>query len=244
MTAPRLRTIGKPLGRRRVKASDERGLGLPEFVVTMLLLGLVTTMVMTLVVTINRTFTRDRAATDSATVAAIGMNELTRVIRSGTEIKVQGQTLTDPVFVSVKNEDVVLYAFLDTTSTNPKPIKVRFSINTNRELVETRWAATETTVSGTRYWTFPAAAAPSSTRAVARRIMPWTAGEKYLFTYLKADGSALSPIPASPTTIELRGIVAVQLTLKVQADSTARAEPVTLQNAVGIPNLGISRVGP
>ncbi|NMR20161.1 prepilin-type N-terminal cleavage/methylation domain-containing protein [Cellulomonas fimi] len=227
----------------REAAQRERGLSLPELLVTMFLLGLISTMVLTLVVTVNRTFTRDRAATDSSTTAAIGMNELTRVIRSGTELRVQGQPLNDPVFVAAGNESVMLYAFIDTDeAVEPEPIKVRFSINGNRELVETRWAATPVSSGGKRYWVFPASTTPTS-RVVTRQIPPRAGSEPYLFTFLKEDGTAWVP-PASPSKDQLREIVAVTLTLKVQADVTARAEPVTLANSVGIPNLGISRVGP
>jgi hypothetical protein len=210
----------------------------------MLLIGLVGSLVMTLTVTMDRAFTREQAATSSTSVAASGMNELTRVIRSGTEIPVHGQTLNDTVFTVLGPEEVVLHAYLDTDSTAPRPVRVRFALNGSRELVETRWDAQPVVIENRRYWTFPTEAPPTVVRTVARQIPAAASGAAPLFTFLRANGTAISPLPAAPTAIELREVAAVRIRLTVQADPTGRARPVTLQNTVGIPNLSVSRVGP
>jgi type II secretory pathway pseudopilin PulG len=219
---------------------DSTGLGLSELVVTIFILGILSTIVVGLYVNVSRTFNEDSAATDSTNVAALGMNELTRVIRAGTEIPVQGQTLNNPVFVAASNEDVTLYAYIDTGSAAPQPVKVRFYINGSRKLIETRW---NSYTINTSYWAFNTTV--DTTKTVASFIKTRAAGEKYIFTYYKADGTQLVvPGTGTFTTNELRSIAAVQVTMTVQADLVERANPVTLQNTVGIPNLGISRVGP
>jgi prepilin-type N-terminal cleavage/methylation domain-containing protein len=218
--------------------SSEAGMSLPELLVTITVFGIVSTIIVSFFINVTTTLTQDKAATDSTNIASVGINELTRVIRSGTEIEVQGQTLNNPVFVSAKTEEMTLYAFLDTDSANPKPVKVRFFIDTNRILKETRWNAYTI---NTDYWAFNTAAA--STRDIARLIGPRVAPEKYLFTYYKEDGSELVVTSTAFTTAQLRSIVSVKVTMKVQADLTARAKPVVLENTVGIPNLGISRLG-
>jgi hypothetical protein len=38
-------------------------------------------------------------------------------------------------------------------------------------------------------------------------------------------------------------IAVVEVTIKVQSDATGRADPVVMTNQVGIPNLGVSRLG-
>lgn len=224
---------------RRLRAA-ESGFSLIELLVTMFVLGLLSTVVVSFFVSMTTTFTRDSAATDSTNVAAIGMNEVTRVIRAGTEIPVQGQTLNNPVFVTAKNEEVTLYAYLDTDSASPTPVKIRFAVDSGRELVETRW---NSYVINGSYWAFNATAA--SSRDIARLIKPHETGESWLFTYYLADGTIL-PVPGSGTftTAQLRSIAAVKVTMTVQADLTDRAAPVTIQNTVGIPNLGISRLVP
>ncbi len=217
---------------------DERGVTLPELIVTVFLLGFLTTLILGLVTTFSQTFTRDRSSGDSTMVAAAGMKEVTRVIRSGTELRLTGGGSTSaPVFVDARANSVTLFAYIDTNATSPRPIKVRFAIDAQRRLVETRWLATTTTSP----WSFAAEASPSSSRPVARRI-PTTAAP--LFEYLDVNNQAMTIPSAGFSTDQLRSIAAVRVTLTVQADDTQRADPVQIQNAVGIPNRGISRVRP
>ncbi|WAB82646.1 type II secretion system protein [Microcella daejeonensis] len=224
---------------RRLRHEDA-GFSLPELMVTIFVMGVLSAVVVSFYVAMTGAFTEDRSATDSTSTASVGMNNLTRVIRAGTEIRVQGQTLNNPVFIEAKNEDLTLHAYLDTDSTDPRPIKVRFWINAQRELMETRWDSTR--VNGS-YFVFDST--PESTRVIARTVATRTGTDPWLFTYRAADGT-VQPVPTtgSFTTNQLRNIASVQVRLTVQADITSRAAPVTLQSTVGIPNLGISRVSP
>jgi hypothetical protein len=220
-------------------ARDDRGVTLVELIVSTGLLAMMLVVVVTFFSAFTRTLNVDVGSTTSMTTAAIGMNEVTRVVRSGTEIPVQGQSLNLPVFIEAGNEHVLMYAFLDTSSTDPAPIKVNFAINGGRELVETRW---NSYVINTSYWAFSNTVA--SERVVARKIVAQAGSEPYLFTYYDAEGAIIATdgdgnIPSA----DLRSIAAVRVALKVQADPTGHAAPVQLENTVGIPNLGISRVG-
>ena len=226
------------LRRLRRERRDDRGITLAELLVTMTLLAIMSAIIVSFMSTISRSFTEDAAATDSTNVAASGMNELTRVIRSGTELRLTGGgTVNAPVFIAATGNDVTLYAYIDTNSATPAPVKVRFSIDSQRRLVETRWNATTTTTP----WEFVAVATPSYSRIVARSI---PVGSVPMFTYLDVLGHVLTPASGTFTTTELKTIAAVQIELTVQADGTDRANPVTIRNAVSLPNLGISRVGP
>lgn len=233
----RRRTLANLTARLR----EDKGITLAELLVTMSLLSVVLIIVITVFSGYTRAFTEDRSVTSSTTTATVGMNELTRVVRSGTENPLSGVTLNDPVFEYAGNEKIILYAYLDTDSANPKPVKVQFSINPQRELVETRWNAY---ASSPGYFAFYTSAA--STRVVARKILAHAGSDPWLFTFYKGDGTSKmlpSSSTASLTLAERRQIVAVQIRMVVQADPTARADPVALQNTVGIPNLGVSRVG-
>lgn len=217
---------------------DERGFSIPEMIVAMSLLGVVMTLVLTFVVSFSTTFSKERAAFESTNVAAVGMNSLTKVIRSGT-------TLTEPdraIFLKADNEELIMYSYLADDSVDPAPIRVRFAIDANRQLREARWNAS----SSDNPWTFPALTAPPvSQRVVARTIVAPTAaqlaaGGSYLFTYLNIDGAV---IPTPVATNQLGNIATVRVTMTVQADGTGRAEPVVLQNRVAMPNLTTSRLG-
>ena len=219
--------------------------------VTMMVLLLLMVMVVSLVTSVTRTFTRERSATDSTRNASIAMKEITRVIRSGTEIRVSNQ-VNSPVFLSATPESVVLRSFLDTSSAAPKPIVARFEINTARDLVEKRWNANA--ASGP-FWTFTSLPAapfqvtpsywtnPAYVRTIARGITTTAVSGVSTFRYYDKDGLEILPVAGSLTDPQLRSIAAVKATVSVQSDQSGRAHAVTLENTVGIPNLGISRVG-
>lgn len=242
------------------RVQDDSGITLIELIVSIVLTAILMTIVVQAFTQFSNSFRVSRSATDSANVADVGMNELTRVIRSGTEIEVSGNATNLPVFITAKKEEMLLYAYLDTDSLNPSPTLIQFKIDpVSRDLVETRWPSAK--VNG--YWTFPsfAGTAPDRTvvssavsplkRVIARKLVSPTGTESPLFVYLKTDGCTVaqptcSIIPTSGnglTASEIDSVVAVSVTMKVQADDLQRAEPVTITNRVGIPNLGISRVG-
>ncbi|MFS0704170.1 type II secretion system protein J [Cellulomonas sp. 179-A 9B4 NHS] len=226
------------LRRARAGARGDAGLTLPELLVTMFLLSMITVLMVGTISGFSRAFTRDRSASDSTMVAATGMKEVTRVVRSGTELRLTGGgSASAPVFIEAKPNTLTMYAYIDTNSASPRPMKVRFAIDAQRRLVETRWPATNTTAP----WSFPPMSSPSSSRPVARFI-PTSAPA--LFEYLDKDNQPISAPSGGFTSTQLKDIAAVRVTLTVQADATDRAEPVTVHNAVGIPNLGISRVRP
>ncbi|RZS56449.1 hypothetical protein EV141_1913 [Microcella putealis] len=224
--------------RRKAWQSDD-GVSLPELLVTMFLTGIVGLIVVSFFVAFTNTFNEDRAASDSTTTAALGMNDLTRIIRSGTEIPRQNAVLNDPVFTLASNEEMVIHAYVDTDSDTPAPIRIRFFINADNELVEERFLATQD-VAG--YWSF--ASTSQGERVIARQLPERQPGQPWLFTYLTAAGATFTiPEGASLSVDQRRSVAAVRITLTVQADTTAQAEPVTLRNTVGIPNLGVARVG-
>lgn len=238
---------------RRRAATGDRGLSLAELLVTMMVTSLLMVMVVSLMTSVTRAFTRERAATDSTRSASVAMKEITRVVRSGTEIRVSGASLNNPVFLVATRESLVLNSYLDTSAGSPRPIVARFEVTAAGALVEKRWNAN--TTSGP-YWTFVSLPAkpyqalstywtnPAYTRTIARGLGTVAGGARPLFQYFDKDGGELVPPGVGVfTESQLRSIAAVRVTVSVQADKTGRADPVTLQNTVGIPNLGISRVG-
>ena len=226
------------------------GFSLIELIVAMAILGIAMALIAGLFISFTNNFTEARSLNDSTNVAAIGMNETTKVIRSGTIIDVPS-AVDKPVFVKADKEEVILHTYLADTSINPQPILVRLAVNSARKLTEERWNGS---LVGEQ-WTFPslvATPAPShisttaaTNRVIASKLIAPTAtqvaaGEKYLFTYLDINGKPID----SPVKSELLvNIASVQVTMLVQADITNRAAPVKLQSRVGLPNLTSSRIG-
>ena len=202
------------------------------------------TMIVVSFQTFTRKLTEDNAATTNTNVAAVGMDELTRVIRSATSIPVVNADDLPP-FEYANKERLIMYAFIDTNSAVPKPVKVQFEVHpTSRDLIETRWAA-HPKPGYPNYWEFDTT--PQSSRVIARKIVAPATGEPFLFNYQEI-GTDLLPddmvIPPTGITAANRlKIAVVEVTIKVQFDITNRADPVTMTNQVGIPNLGISRLG-
>jgi type II secretory pathway pseudopilin PulG len=222
---------------------DQSGFGLAEFVVAVGLFAILATLIVITFSNFTRTLTRDRVATTNTNIAAVAMDELTRVIRAATSIPVYNSATDLPAFSYANKEKVILYAFIDTGSGTPKPIKVQFEVVSSRDLVETRWAA-HPVPGHASYWEFDSTA--QSTRVIARKIVTPGSGEAFMFNY-QSIGADLLPddmtIPVGGIAAgNLQKIAVVEVTVKVQSDTTGRADPVTMTNQVGIPNLGVSRL--
>jgi prepilin-type N-terminal cleavage/methylation domain-containing protein len=219
----------------RVGRSDS-GVTLTELIVTIALLSMLLAMVMTIFVTFSTTFSKERSATSNIAGATVAMNELTRVIRSGTENPVASSAANDPVFSYAGTERVILQAYLDTSATTPQPVKVEFVITTDRTLVERRWKAQ---LLSTGYFTFQPTVA--SERTVVRQI---SVGTTPVFRFFDNKNVELTPPPGGTLTLTQRRLVAaVKVSMTIQTDPTGRAKTASLENTVGIPNLGLSRIG-
>lgn len=223
--------------RPRFSRSDA-GLTLLELLVAMGVSSILIALVATVFVTTSRVFTDQEGATDSARMASTAMNEVTRVVRAGTELPESGKTANTPVFAYAGAEKIEMAAFIDAESSkDPAPVKVSFGRNSANELVETRWAADRYLKI---YWKFRDS--PASARTIARSLL---APDKTrpLFRYFDKDGAALTPAAgASLSEDQRRNIASVQITMQVQANGSGRTAPVAIQNMVGLPNLGVARV--
>lgn len=217
---------------------SDAGLTLLELLVAMGVSSILIALVATVFVTTSRVFTDQEGATDSARVASTAMNEVTRVVRAGTELPESGKTANTPVFAYAGAEKIEMAAFIDAESSkDPAPVKVSFGRNSANELVETRWAADRYLKI---YWKFRDS--PASARTIARSLL---APDKTrpLFRYFDKDGAALTPAAgASLSEDQRRNIASVQITMQVQANGSGRTAPVAIQNMVGLPNLGVARV--
>lgn len=217
---------------------SDAGLTLLELLVAMGVSSILIALVATVFVTTSRVFTDQEGATDSARMASTAMNEVTRVVRAGTELPESGKTANTPMFAYAGAEKIEMAAFIDAESSgDPAPVKVSFGRNSANELVETRWAAYRYLKI---YWKFRDS--PASARTIARSLL---APDKTrpLFRYFDKDGAALTPAAgASLSEDQRRNIASVQITMQVQANGSGRTAPVAIQNMVGLPNLGVARV--
>ncbi|WP_231606258.1 type II secretion system protein [Salinibacterium sp. NK8237] len=199
------------------------------------LMTMLLAMVMTIFVAFTRSFSDDQATSNNSNTVSVAMNELTRVIRSGTELTQSGTDTNVPVFTVAKPNLARLSTYLDTDALDPEPLQVEFEVTSSHTLIERRWDATESSLG---YFSFPSYA--TSERTISRNLDSSTGA---LFTYLDVSGNEILPVSGKVPTSLLPSIAAVKVVMTVQSDATGGASPATIENTVGIPNLGTSRIG-
>ena len=234
--------------RRLIKRED--GLTLIELLVAMILLGILLSVVAGLYTSALRAVTLARGQTGNTKIASTIMNEAARVIRAGTENPLTPPATNAPAFVSATNDDILLYAYINLTSSAQLPQLIRLRVDrATGNFVESRWPATA--VTGGR-WTFPAnpcvtTGVPSGCTAPTSRVTLGAAipaSHTKVFQYFGKDGAAIA-VPTTGLTAADRALVAsVKVTIVIQPTLTDASNPVTLENQIGMPNLGFAEENP
>lgn len=229
---------------------EQAGISLVEWLVAMFVFGIVITLIANLYVSTNRAMDTAQNTNQNTRSASNAMNEMARMLRAGTDNPVASTGFgapppNNPAFVYARNESVLFYAFVNLTGTAQQPIQVRLRVDAaSRRLLEDIWPATDL---GNGYWSFPAETTlPQRTRTLADVIAPKTATTPWTFTYLDATNTPIATgagttggVANVPAT--LASIAAVQLTVTVLSRLGVTDHSVTLQNTVGLPNLGLDR---
>lgn len=216
---------------------DQRGISLIELLVAISLLSILLVVVSGLYVSTLRTVDLSRGLTGNTKNVSTAMNNITRTVRAGTANPVDGATKNDPAFVVATQDNLVMYAYINLDSAAEQPVMIQLQVNrTNGKLIEKRWAAIGP-VDG--YWTFPnyLTATPKSTRTIGEVVSP---ANTVLFTYVGEDGANETVKTTNLDTDERRSIRQVKISLSVQSTLTNDRTKVTLQNTVGMPNLGFT----
>ena len=217
----------------------DAGISLVELLVSMLLLGVVMTMVSGLYMSASSTLRQAQTLSDNTRQASNAMNEVARVIRVATENPMSGQPLNDPALEQATPEAVTLYAYVNLGMSTQQPLKIQLALDADRRLVETRWAST---ASSGGYFTF--STTPSSTRIIAETVAP---SGTALFSYLDNAGMPIAGaagLGTLGTSTERRTVASIAVVLTLQASKTDARSAVTLQNTVGMPNVALARTMP
>lgn len=210
--------------RRRLVGPLDAGLTLAELMVTLVLMGVVGTLMLSATVMVSRAVTNTQASGDSLDIARIGMNRMARSVRAGIEISRSGQA-NQPAIDTMSPNTLIMYSSL-----GPKPTKITYTVDANRNITETVVAAGGTSP----YWTFTGT---PKTTIIAYKV---PAAAPALFTYLDADGTVLAT--QSATDDATTGLVKqIQINLQVDANPGKGVGPVTLTNTVVLPNLGVAK---
>lgn len=217
---------------------DESGIGLVEFVVAILIFGIILTLVTGMFMSTTRVVNTGTSVNTSTKAASLGLNELSRALRFAASNPVSGQALDDPAFVVAKKDVLTVISYLDVDPDDPKPVKAAFTIDSAGRLIEVRYGAYEVS---NGFWAFYST--PKSTRILTGALVPPTASEAPLFTYLDSDNNALTMPTAGLTAAQLPLVAAVKVSIKLKSDDATAGNPVAFESIIGIPNLGINRTG-
>lgn len=236
------RTENRLAARVRNAARDETGITLVELMVAILVLGILSAMVLSLYVQTTKAVSMSSSVSQNTKVSSNIMNEVSRVIRSASTNPTGGDTF-QPAIIDARPESVTVIAYVDSDPVDPRPIRVQFSVDAStRQIIETRWAA-KPGVNG--LWVFDSSNPLISTRTLPGRLATTGSGGTPLFTYVRADRTTPLVPPAGGLTEANRLLIAaIQVNLVVNGSDNSNADPLTLRNMVGLPNLNLSAVTP
>jgi prepilin-type N-terminal cleavage/methylation domain-containing protein len=236
---------------------DESGFSLAELLVAIMVLGFLLAMSAGILAWVGNSVRITQGTAAGAGTASDVMDEISTVVRSGTNQPVVNQLVANPPFIQATSESVTMYAYVDSYTspgaTTVRPQIVQFSLNSQRQLIEKRWVPTST--SGT-YFTFPTfnttvvpattSTAPSSTKNFGGPLLTTPTGSNPLFVYLTStcstpsDPTTCGVVSPTTTTAQMLTIASIEVTVRVQGATKAARPSVVLQNVVNIPNIDLT----
>jgi hypothetical protein len=227
------------------KSFDDEGITLIELLITTLLSTVVLILIGSFFIQmVNATTKSNETRLSTATASDIAA-ELSDVIRPASPLVIAGATKPAPAVIVGGPNELVIYTYADSVASDIRPIRVRFSLDAKSRLVESRWSATVNASTG--LWNFPTlATAPTSSRTLPGTIVPASAlvgaettASAPLFTYFDEKSAPIVPVGGAMTAAQLEAVASVRFTLRVRPSAATKAQVVTIQNVVGMPNLGL-----
>jgi type II secretory pathway pseudopilin PulG len=228
--------MGGALRRRLSGAQGDEGISLVELLVTMIVFGVLSAVVINLYISATRSVNATSSSSQNTQAAGNIMNELSRVIRSATDNPVTGGG-SNPAISNGTSRSLSLYSYVDANAITTLPSYVQFTVDaTTGQIHEQRWPAK---VSSTGLFTFDTSKAPSFSRILPGRI----ATSSTLFSYLGANGTPMVVATSGLTAAQQNATTSITVNVVVQVSNDPSALPATLQNSVGMPNHVVESVG-
>lgn len=223
--------------RRRLRSlvRDEHGISLMELLVAMSVTTVILVAIGGFVTAAIKGSAVNVAADLNGREASTAMTSMTRYLHVATTLPVAGRVLPDPAFVSASSTDITFYTYVNLTSTDEQPIKVRFYQDpTTKGLVQTVTPSSYNATTG--YYTFPSGAASTTTRLTGPIATPTTDGPLFSFQTI-SNGSidlAGGVVPAA----SLGAINSVVVNLEVGSTSAGASGNAHDQTTVYLLNVG------
>ncbi len=222
--------MSRVVARLRVHAKADDGFSLTELLVTIMIMGIVMTIVGSMFINVARITANSNSTTTKSSVAANLMDAMSKVIRTAANNPVSGQEIPDPAVVAATANSLTLYSFVDTSALAPKPTKVRLSIDAKGNVVEERWAAS---TSAQGYWTFPGS---PTVRTLGGPVITTSTS---LFTYLDASNTVITAGTAGMSATDRKRVASIRVTITIANSLTTGDDAIVIDNTIGMPNLGL-----
>jgi len=215
----------------RRRRADDAGVTLAELLVTIMIFGIVLTVVTGTFVSLTRATTQAGTTDQNVRQASNGMNELTREIRGAVNNPVPN--LPDAAAFSIATtESMTLSTAVNQSGSATQPQLVNFALGSDRSLIETKTTAVSFQ---NTYWQFTGVV---SKRTLTGPVSVSSASIPVLFQYFDSTGTVLTPNAQGALTAAQMGTIAsVTVTLSIKSTQVVDTG-VTLANTVGLPNLG------
>jgi len=220
------------IARLRRLRDDEDGMSITELVVTMFVTGILLAIVASMFLNVARVTANSNASNQRTSVAANVMEGITKVIRTAANNEIAGGN-SDPAIVAATANALTIYSYVDTSAVSPAPTKVSYRVDASGNVIEDRVAGSK---SG-GYWAFTAAATSRTLGGPVQTL----GGTDALFVYLDGKSKVITPADAGLTLSERISIASVRVNVRILNALSTGADPIVVQNTIGMPNLRLSR---
>ena len=216
----------------------DAGFSLSELLVTMFIVGLVLSATATLTIGLLRSNAENISRTDQVDSARVAVESMAKTLRTSVmQSQLGASGTTADAFIQGDNYAVAFYANIDNPNNSIGPSKVTYRIDATGtgvgDLYQTVQKPDSPTPSPTGY--LYTNTANIVERLVARDLR--TDGARPMFSYY--DGSSDTPLSTGTSGLssaDLANVLAIELSVTVQADSGITAKPTTYVQRMLLPN--------
>lgn len=234
--------------RSRLGAEREQGTSLVELSITMLIMGVVVAATAVLVIGAQQTNAQTMNRGDQIQEARNGVERMSRTLRSSvmpSQLLSACAGCTEDAFIRGESYEVQFYSNIDNPGNSVGPSRVTYEVVETApgvgDLVQTVQIPNSPvpTSSGYIYCnpvtdTSPVCQARVSRQPIARDVL--VDASRPLLTYYDMNGTELVPSGGALTGEQLRLVLAVEVRLRVQEQTSNRAQPTEYIQRIMLPN--------
>jgi Tfp pilus assembly protein PilW len=224
---------------RMVRDGSESGVSLVELLVAMAITLLMLALISRMFAQVMRATSENQSTRAATGIAATVMDEITRVVRQGTQVATSSTVTEGAVLQGSNGTSLSIDTYVDAAvaagQATIAPMRVTFTVDAAGNVVEQRYSSVMTT----GYAVFAGSA--TSTRVVNGPVL--TTASPAMFTYSDGSGTAVVPGATGLSSTQAATVATVTVTITVANSLATGPSPVQLTNQVTMPNIAIVNGG-